>query len=241
MADGTTKPISEVEVGDTVLAADPETGEQGPRKVTHLWVHEDQLVELDVDGATLTTTEDHPYWNDTDKRWERADELDPGDTLRTANGKHLRVHGIRAYGGHTATAYNLTVDGIHTYFVVAGAAPVLVHNTCISPAIKRLAESHITSSGDTVLGHFPGYVDKAKRLGASYFDIGPVWNTLSATQRWHANTHFLDVIAARGDRVLLSVPKYNIRPGSILEDEVSHLINNRGYQWVNQWALKPGS
>jgi RHS repeat-associated protein len=243
MADGTTKPISEVEIGDMVLATDPETGEQGPREVTHLWVHDDQFVELDVDGATITTTEDHPYWNDTDKQWERADQLDPGDTLLTANGKHLRVHGIRAHLTHTATAYNLTVDGIHTYYVVAGTAPVLVHNTCISPAIKRLAESHITSSGDTVLGHLSpnNYIDKAKRLGASYFDIGAVWNTLTETQRWHANSHFLDIIAARGDRVLLSVPSYSMKRPSYLEREVDYLVNEKGYQWVNQWALKPGA
>ncbi len=33
-----------------------------------------------------------------------------------------------------ATAYNLTVDGIHTYYVGAGDDSVLVHNTCgLSP------------------------------------------------------------------------------------------------------------
>lgn len=36
MADGTRKPIKDVEVGDTILATDPETGDTGPRKVTAL-------------------------------------------------------------------------------------------------------------------------------------------------------------------------------------------------------------
>jgi hypothetical protein len=28
------------------------------------------------------------------------------------------------------TTYNLTIDGLHTYYVVAGSTPVLVHNAC---------------------------------------------------------------------------------------------------------------
>lgn len=43
LANGTTKPISEIEVGNRVLAEDPETGERGNREVTALWVHEDQV------------------------------------------------------------------------------------------------------------------------------------------------------------------------------------------------------
>ncbi|WP_211289009.1 hypothetical protein [Actinophytocola xinjiangensis] len=33
----------------------------------------------------------------------------------------------------TAIAYNLTVDDIHTYYVLAGSAPILVHNSGCSP------------------------------------------------------------------------------------------------------------
>jgi len=60
------------------------------------------------------------------------------------------------------------------------------------------------------------------------------------TQRWAVNTHFLDVISARGNRVLLSLPKQDIRPGSYLADEVGYLTQEKGYVWVNQWALRPG-
>jgi hypothetical protein len=66
MADGTTKPISEVEVGDWVVAEDPETGERGVREVTRLWVHQDTIVDLEIDGHDVATTEDHPFWNHTD-------------------------------------------------------------------------------------------------------------------------------------------------------------------------------
>ncbi|WP_430791339.1 RHS repeat-associated core domain-containing protein [Actinoplanes sp. G11-F43] len=127
LADGTTKPLSEVEVGDEVLATDPETGEQGPRKVEKVWVHNDDLYVLDVDGRRLTVTEDHPFWNETDKRWEGPEELELGDLLRTVGGTVSA--GTFNWDDHRyAPAYNLTVAGIHTYYVLAGNTPVLVHN-----------------------------------------------------------------------------------------------------------------
>ncbi|NIK62307.1 polymorphic toxin-type HINT domain-containing protein [Kribbella shirazensis] len=129
MGDGTRKPISQVKVGDEVLATDPETGERGPRKVTHLWVHTDTLLELEVEGGTLTTTEDHPFWNATDSAYQRADQLDPGDKLLGADGRLVRVIGLSAGSHRVATAYNLTVDDIHTYYVLVGSTPVLVHNS----------------------------------------------------------------------------------------------------------------
>lgn len=128
MADGGAKPISEVQVGDVVMSTDPQTGKQGSRVVTQLWVHEDTIVGLRVDGETLETTEDHPFWNAADQQWQRADLLDPGDLLLTSTGEHAPVEGILPATARTTTAYNLTVTDIHTYYVLAGKTPVLVHN-----------------------------------------------------------------------------------------------------------------
>jgi RHS repeat-associated protein len=133
MADGATKKLEEVQVGDEVVASDPETGEQGPRTVTHVWVHKDDLIDLEVGGALLTTTEDHPFWNQTDRQWQRADELDRGDLTFVTDGKVRAVGGLEPLSRYVDLAYNLTVDGIHTYYVLAGNTPVLVHNTCAKP------------------------------------------------------------------------------------------------------------
>jgi hypothetical protein len=51
MAHRTTKPIAKIEVGDMVLAQDPETGVVAARKVTASWVHDDHLVRLEIDGG----------------------------------------------------------------------------------------------------------------------------------------------------------------------------------------------
>jgi hypothetical protein len=95
MADGTTKPISELKPGDKVLAADPETGKKGPREVTDTFVHDDYLMDLVLDnGEVIVTTEDHPFWNATDRQWQRADEL-TGDAVLHPDGRPARVIGGR--------------------------------------------------------------------------------------------------------------------------------------------------
>jgi hypothetical protein len=146
MADGTTKPISQVQPGDLVLATDPVTGVRSAQVVTAVWAHQDTLIALQVtqpaDGlvsagagelmATVTTTADHPFWNHTDQQWQPATTLNPGDQLHTPNGidRMPTVIGLLPHTQHQAAAYNLTITNPHTYHVLAGDTPVLVHNTC---------------------------------------------------------------------------------------------------------------
>jgi hypothetical protein len=143
MADGSRKKISDVEIGDQVLATDPETDETVAREVTAVFAHEDIVVDLIVDGGgTVTTTEDHPFWNETDGEWRQAEDLDEDDELRTADGDTITVEGIDDGTERTDTAYNLTVDQTHTFYVTVGDDEALVHNTCLSPnqinqAIRR--------------------------------------------------------------------------------------------------------
>ena len=113
----------------------------------------------------------------------------------------------------------------------------------LSPEIKGLSEAHLAGSGTTVLGRFEpgaGYIAKAQARDASYFDIGDAWYALTPAQRTAANNHFLDVIAERGERVLLSVPKGPATGTGALADELAYLTREKGYVWVNQWSLRPG-
>ncbi len=150
MADHSTKPISQVKPGDQVLATNPQTGEQGPRTVTALIVHQDTVVELALaDGSVVSTTHNHRFYDTTDKAWETADQLDPGDKLFTFDGRGADVNGLRSTMDHIATVYNLTVADIHTYHVMVGDRPVLVHNEC--PAFVpglRYRHSFETSAGE---------------------------------------------------------------------------------------------
>lgn len=141
MADGSTMPIEEIEVGDVVWAADPVTGEAGPRRVVDVIVGEGskQLVDIRVDGATVTATAKHPFWVDDAGRWVDADDLQAGDVLVGVDGDVVEVDAVHERSA-VRRVHNLTVEGVHTYFVVAGDDPVLVHNCQMTPNQQALKE-----------------------------------------------------------------------------------------------------
>jgi len=82
---------------------------------------------LMADGSVLTSTDHHPMWDATTSTFTDAINVRVGEDLLGANGQLLAVTGERIYD-QDLTAYNLQIDGIHTYY--AGGTPVLVHNSC---------------------------------------------------------------------------------------------------------------
>ncbi|MGW3292028.1 polymorphic toxin-type HINT domain-containing protein, partial [Streptomyces sp. NPDC001002] len=137
MADGTEKPIEDIEPGDEVRATDPESGATEAKSVTAAITGHGvkKLVEVtvDTDGdrgdatATVTATDGHPFWVMDLNRWVDAKDLKPGQSLTTDKGVQIDVVAVRTTV-HTATVHNLTVADIHTYLVEVGEVPVLVHN-----------------------------------------------------------------------------------------------------------------
>jgi len=77
--------------------------------------------------VTIHTTQDHPFWDTTTGQWTQAGHLAAGDQLRSDTGTPVRVVSIyhRTERRHML---NLTVADLHTYYVLAGTTPVLVHN-----------------------------------------------------------------------------------------------------------------
>ncbi|WEH28921.1 polymorphic toxin-type HINT domain-containing protein [Streptomyces sp. AM 3-1-1] len=140
LADGSKKKIEDVKTGDKVIATDPSTGESEAHKVTATITtdHDKKYVDLTIatkDGpASLTATEGHPFWSIDADGWIDAGKLDVGTHLRTTTGDKATVTALRHYKKHQRT-YNLTVDVFHTYYVLAGETPVLVHN-CAAPNIR---------------------------------------------------------------------------------------------------------
>ncbi|GAA3619449.1 hypothetical protein GCM10023079_06350 [Streptomyces chitinivorans] len=138
MADGSTKPIEDVRAGDKVLATDPETGRTRVETVTaeirgegvkHL-----VKVTVDLDGekgdrtASVTATDGHPFWVPELGEWIDATGLESGQWLRTSAGTHVQITAVKRWTSPGATVHNLTVTDAHTYYVLAGPAPLLVHN-----------------------------------------------------------------------------------------------------------------
>ncbi|MEU6402196.1 polymorphic toxin-type HINT domain-containing protein [Streptomyces sp. NPDC046985] len=134
MAHGKTKPIAAVKPGDRVEAGNPDTGRhQGAHTVLARFInHDDDLVDVAVrtsphHTAVLHTTSKHPFWDDTLRTWIPAGRLKPGHDLETAANAQVRILTVRPRPG-AADMYNLTVQKLHTYYVLAGTTPVLVHN-----------------------------------------------------------------------------------------------------------------
>ncbi|MDN0193765.1 ricin-type beta-trefoil lectin domain protein [Streptomyces sp. S.PNR 29] len=136
MADGTRRPIGSVHEGDLVLATDPETGAHAAQPVTDTFRHATRrLVDVSfADGSRLTSTAGHRVYVDG-RGWTFVADLRTGDRLRGPDGTPRAVRTLRDRPGLAPrTVYDLTVDGLHTFYVAtqgttgAPARDVLVHN-----------------------------------------------------------------------------------------------------------------
>ncbi|MFI9833765.1 RHS repeat-associated core domain-containing protein [Streptomyces sp. NPDC051913] len=233
MADGTRKPISDVAIGDAVIATDPETGETGPRKVTTLirGAGEKQLVDItvDTDGdagsetATVTATDGHPFWVPALHQWLDASDLESGQWLQTSAGTWVQITAVRHQVRLTAV-YNLTVDGLHTYFVAAGGLDLLTHNaTCIlgltdDIRVYRNARPEV-DFGDDIL-NLRGTMNGArggKGVGA--------WN-------WTRNKRFIDDALASGKTIrLVTDPNKPLYIGGNAYQRELKYLRDKGYGW----------
>ncbi|APU21383.1 RHS repeat-associated core domain [Actinoalloteichus sp. GBA129-24] len=160
MADGSTKPIEDVGVGDEVLATDPTTGETSVQLVTATIVGDGvkQLVDVTIvteDGSTdtITATAEHPFWVADLDAWVNAEDLEPGHRFETADHREAAVTAVDAYYV-PRQVHNLTVGRLHTYYVLAGETPVLVHNSggcrdldALSQSGMRAAKGKTTHAG----------------------------------------------------------------------------------------------
>ncbi|WP_106584425.1 polymorphic toxin-type HINT domain-containing protein [Murinocardiopsis flavida] len=197
MADGTERAIEDVAAGDTVLAFDPRTGEEGPRPVTRTFgrAGAQTLVEIAVvraDGTrdTVTATGSHPFWDPAAAAWVDAADLAAGDTLRTSSGAWAEVASVRTRSAADQQVHNFTVDGLNTYYIGAADEAVLVQN-CDEWTGQGNLDDHYSKHGEKMRyesqieykeaakdlmcdcdGGRPGVIAKVDRAGGAvrYFD-----------------------------------------------------------------------
>jgi Restriction endonuclease fold toxin 9/Pretoxin HINT domain len=104
--------------------------------------------------------------------------LRPGDQLYTNDSRKITVANVVSFLGSRAM-YNLTVDTIHTYYVIVGTAPVLVHNACSTTSGNTPA----AMSGMEIHGRFSDFLNdvgsgysgrrtlpSGKRIDGAYLD-----------------------------------------------------------------------
>jgi Xanthomonas XOO_2897-like deaminase len=133
-------------------------------------------VEAGHGPSVITSTQNHPYYDLTWHTFRFARDLAVGDRLQTDDGTIALVAGRRDVAGSMVT-YDLSIDQLPTYFVLAGSVPVLVHNfgcgvvTYGSDDLSRMAYEYRMANkikpGQNVAifeydtGAGPGYIEAA--------------------------------------------------------------------------------
>ncbi|MFI6448530.1 polymorphic toxin-type HINT domain-containing protein [Kitasatospora sp. NPDC050543] len=130
MADGSQRPIDLVNTDDSVIATDPISGITAPEQVTaRIYTPNDQdFTEIHLGESSVTATDHHSIWSESRRSWIDARDLATGETVRSANGDSISIGEVHQFSQGQA-AYNLTVANLHSYYVMAGSASMLVHNS----------------------------------------------------------------------------------------------------------------
>ncbi|MFJ5118398.1 ricin-type beta-trefoil lectin domain protein [Kitasatospora sp. NPDC088548] len=204
LADGSTKQIADIEIGDEVLATDPETGLTTAKPVTALIIGEGlkNLVTITIskEGSyqrpvQLTATDGHPFWVNSRGEWVKATDLKPGDTLKASDGSTARVLAVDRWTQQQEVR-NLTVDDLHTYYVLAGATPVLVHNSTCDFIPGEIPEAGAIDRGSlTKL--------KEKQLEKALGDIGEDPHGFKADWVGKNNVSRFDAMRDGDNRIIL--------------------------------------
>ncbi|WP_369146611.1 RHS repeat-associated core domain-containing protein [Streptomyces sp. R44] len=133
MADGKTKNIEDVEIGDIVVTTDVKTGKDVQKTVLETIQTEDDKDFTDITVASgdalssIVATDTHPFWVPALKEWIPAGSLRIGQWLRTSAGTLVQITALDHYTKRQRT-HDLTIEDIHAYYVLAGITPILVHN-----------------------------------------------------------------------------------------------------------------
>ncbi|MQS06920.1 hypothetical protein FNX48_006970 [Streptomyces sp. IF17] len=116
-------------------------------------------VTVDTDGDEgsetfdIVATDRYPFWVEDLREWIDATDLRTGQWLRTSAGTYVQITAVQRWTAG-ATVHNLTTTNLHTYHVLAGATPVLVHN-CGAGGSDSLSDTGAGTSGGATRTDMP--------------------------------------------------------------------------------------
>jgi len=126
MADGLTKSIDAIAVGDDVLARDEQTGITGIGTVSRIFRHNvAETLLLQIEGGEVVETTAAHRFAAGERGFVSAGKLQAGDQLSTHDEKGATVACTETRPGKVVV-YNLSVDRLHTFFI--GGLGLWVHN-----------------------------------------------------------------------------------------------------------------
>lgn len=131
MADGTSKNIEDVKVGDKIFTWNEKDGVKEISQVSNeINLTKDVIYEVvfaDASMSVFTTkfncTAEHPVLI-KGKGWVSAEELEEGDLAQDINANPMVVKSVKVVSTEPTKVYNLSIEGNHNYY----ANKILVHN-----------------------------------------------------------------------------------------------------------------
>jgi RHS repeat-associated protein len=236
------KAISELVEGELVLAYNEATGQIGAYPITDVISHVDaEIVLLTIDGETLETTAEHPFYEleavpglavgQYHPRWTDANELKAGDLVWQADGTTGAVQSI-AIVAREQRMYNLTVAEAHTFFV--GEQQWLVHNAGPCGAKGLIGKD------------FEGWLSKnlggsgSFSVGGREFDgaIGNRWYEAKSGQYWdmlqNNSKEYNKFLSDMGSRLKIAQSNnatYELHSNTQIPQGIKDWLTNRGIQY----------
>jgi guanyl-specific ribonuclease Sa len=133
--------IETLQVGELVLASDPETGVVKECQILQTFERQAPvLLDIQVGHETITCTPEHPFWV-PEQGWTQAGKLQVGTSLLTSEGNIISVTAIKRRAGRFEV-YNFEVEEFHTYFV--SSLSTLVHNAdCGSSGLPKATKDSL--------------------------------------------------------------------------------------------------
>ena len=250
--------IDKLRIGLRVRAADPYTGTTGARRIVnvirHTRLHAMVAITL-LGGAVIHATAHHLLWDASARQFTYANALKAGDRLAEPGGRLIAVSKTRDYRAYL-TAYNLSISGIHTYYVDAGHLAVLVHNTdpesCPLPqAGKPAASGPDAGSGDpgaaaakptAVIGKMRDTLPLEGVPGKEVLHLPKADWSAGVNRQWVQS-----VIDRQLDVQVVSDPveenlwrmENGVKVASVFSDEINQLTD-AGYTWEGMMLHPPG-
>ncbi len=135
------KSIENFKVGDAILSADENDCQCRVqlRHVEQIHRRSSLVMCLSLGGREIRLTQNHPIFT-PDRGWVQAGELRIGDYVLGHDGKAVPIDGVEE-DGRLRTVYNLTISGLHTFFVGGSdwGFSVWVHNLDCGEVWRALA------------------------------------------------------------------------------------------------------
>ncbi len=122
-------PIEQLTRNSFVMSYSPSNKYYAEQKVLLQSKHQVTCyLQITIQDEIINVTHNHRFYLPLERQWIRAAQLKPGHALLTASGPLVCINAITEIQ-QLATAYNLSVNNFHTFFV--SRHNILVHNIAV--------------------------------------------------------------------------------------------------------------